>query len=58
MIKFARLLMEGGVFRGKQLLPKGYMKQAVSFQTPTRMRGAVKEERQGYGYQFWRLPHH
>ena len=58
MIKFARLLMEGGVFRGKQLLPKGYMKQAVSFQTPTRMRGAVKEERPGYGYQFWRLTHH
>ena len=57
LVKFAILLMSGGKFRGRQLLPKGYIKQATSFQTATRMRDGVREERQGYGYQFWRLTH-
>ena len=57
LIKVARLLMDGGRLCGRQLLPEEYMKQATSFQVSTAMREGVREERQGYGYQFWRLTH-
>lgn len=43
LVKFAILLMSGGKFRGRQLLPKGYIKQATSFQTATRMRDGVRK---------------
>lgn len=32
-----------------------YLREAVSFQTPTLHAGIVPEEKQGYGYQFWRI---
>lgn len=32
-----------------------YIKEAVSFKTPNEQTGQVTDERQGYGYQFWRL---
>lgn len=34
-----------------------YLREAVSFQTPTLHAGATVEEQQGYGYQFWRIRH-
>lgn len=55
MIKFAKLLMDDGVYNGKQLLPLEYMKKATSLQAATNIKGAIVEERQGYGYQFWRF---
>lgn len=32
-----------------------YLRDAVSFHTPTLHAGTVPEEQQGYGYQFWRI---
>ena len=32
-----------------------YIKEAVSFKVPNIQTGQVTEERQGYGYQFWRI---
>ena len=32
-----------------------YIKEAVSFKTPNTQTGQVMDERQGYGYQFWRI---
>lgn len=57
MIKVARLLVNGGKFHGSQLLPEDYIKQATSYQASTRIRDGVREEHEGYGYQFWRLTH-
>ncbi len=57
LAKLALLLLNGGSWKGRQLLPKKYLEAATSLQTPTIMRGDILEERQGYGYQFWRLTH-
>lgn len=57
MVKFAKLLMNDGRYNGKQLLPFEYMKKATSLQAGNNFKGEIKEEQQGYGYQFWRLTH-
>jgi len=57
MVKFARLLMDDGKHHGNQLLPPDYMREATSLQAATRISTETQEERQGYGYQFWRLTH-
>lgn len=57
MIRLAKLFLAGGKWNGEQILPEAYFKEAVSFLTPTRITGPIREERQGYGYQFWRLTH-
>lgn len=57
MVAFARLLMSEGNHHGKQLIPREYIKAATAFQAPTLITGPVKEEQQGYGYQFWRFTH-
>lgn len=57
MVKFAQLLMNDGMCQGRQLLPLEYMKKATSLQAATNIKGAIIEERQGYGYQFWRFTH-
>lgn len=54
--KFALTLLNEGCFQGKQLLPKEYVKQAISKQIDTSMQPVI-EERQGYGYQIWRCTH-
>lgn len=54
LARFGLLVMNGGQWQGRQLLPRQYLKEAVSFQVPNRIRGSVLEECQGYGYQFWR----
>lgn len=41
-----------GNYHGKQLLPEGYMRQAMSRQVGTGMKQVI-DERQGYGYQMW-----
>lgn len=53
LVKFAYTCMNDGVFNGEQLLPKEYIRQAVSKQIDTSLQPGI-EEQQGYGYQFWR----
>ncbi len=55
LLLFALVVMNGGTLNGRQLLPKQYIKEAVSYQTDTLMNGSSLEECQGYGYQFWRI---
>ncbi len=55
LLRFALAVMNGGTPDGKELLPKGYLKEALSHQTDTLLSGATLDERQGYGYQFWRI---
>ncbi len=57
LMEVALLLMNDGAMAGTQLLPKDYMKAAVSYQVNTAIHGPTIEEQQGYGYQFWRIRH-
>lgn len=55
LAKFALLIQNGGNYEGEQLLPAWYLKEATAFQVPTLFKTPALEERQGYGYQFWRI---
>lgn len=55
LAKVALLLMNDGVWEGKQIYPAWYIKEATSLQTFTLVKGHTLEEQQGYGYQFWRI---
>ena len=46
---------EGNISQG--LLPSFFIKEAISHQTDTMVRGAFQEECLGYGYQFWITRH-
>lgn len=55
LAKVAWLVMHEGAYKGKQYLPKKYLQEAVKKQIDTSVRGNSIDERQGYGYQFWRV---
>jgi len=60
MAKFGQLLMQDGVWNGKQLLPKEWIKEATSFKIQSNDGGTSKlpeslnDWAQGYCYQMWR----
>ena len=54
---FADLLMNDGLYGDRQLLPAAFVREATSYRTDTSKAGKVTEERQGYGYQIWRIRH-
>lgn len=51
--KFGVLILQGGAWEGKQLLPRDYLIQATSRQIENGGRGATRDWEAGYGYQFW-----
>lgn len=58
LAKFGQLLLNGGVWNGKQLIPKEWVKEATSFQIknsdePEEKR-SLSDWGQGYAYQMWR----
>lgn len=59
MLRLLRLLAAEGRWGGRQLLPAGYLRQALCRQIDTEANNAGGEWdfAQGYGYQFWRLSH-
>lgn len=54
LAKVAWIVLRKGEYQGRQYLPREYVEAAVSKQIDTWVRGANIEEKQGYGYQFWR----
>ena len=60
MAKFGQLLLMNGVWNGKQLIPKEWIKEATSFKIQTSITGSSKDSismsdwGQGYCYQMWR----
>ncbi len=54
LAKVAWIVLREGEYRGKQYLPREFIKDATSRQIDTSVRGGNLDERQGYGYQFWR----
>lgn len=55
LAKVAWTVMHNGVFEQKQLFPESYIKEAIKKQIDTSVKGGSTEEKQGYGYQFWRI---
>lgn len=58
LAKFGQLLLNGGVWNGKQLIPKEWIKEATSYQIknsdePEEKR-SLSDWGQGYAYQMWR----
>lgn len=56
LAKFAQLLLNGGVWEGKRLIPERYLREATSFQIDNSMNEAP-DWKVGYGYQFWQSRH-
>ena len=54
LAKFANVVMHGGEYEGKQLLPADYIREATSYQISNMVND--NSIQQGYGYQFWRFP--
>jgi hypothetical protein len=59
MAKFGQLLMQNGIWNGKQLIPKEWVKEATSFKIPTSLSTnkdslSRSDWGQGYCYQMWR----
>ena len=52
---FARLLMNGGRWKGEQLIPEQYVRDATSPQVDNCSNGFITCRSVGYGYQIWML---
>lgn len=52
MASFARLLMKGGAWNGRQLLDADFVRDATTRQTSS-LHCAATHDRHGYGYQIW-----
>ena len=54
--RFGQLYLDDGVWRGKRLLPEGWVADASAVHTPNPAEPNPDWQR-GYGYQFWRSRH-
>lgn len=54
LLLLGQLLLQNGEWNNEQLLPKDFIKAAVSHLSPTTMTGPSANELPGYGYQIWR----
>ncbi len=55
MLKIALFVMNHGQWNGKQILNEQYMREATSNLISTDRTGTVVLEKNGYGYQIWKL---
>lgn len=53
LAEFTYICMNDGWYRGKQLIPKEYLHQAIKKQVDTFIQPVI-DEQQGYGFQFWK----
>jgi len=62
MAKFGQLFLQKGMWKGKQLLPKGWVEEASTLKIyqegEEKMKKSPNDWNQGYGYQMWRSRHH
>ncbi|MBP3646144.1 MAG: serine hydrolase [Clostridia bacterium] len=53
LMRFARFVMQKGMWEGRQLVSRAYVEAATSRQTDNNLENGVHYNRFGYGYQFW-----
>lgn len=53
LMRFARFVMQKGMWEGRQLVSRAYVETATSRQTDNNLENGVHYNRFGYGYQFW-----
>ena len=51
--RFARFVMQGGTWEGKQLISEAYVREATSLLITNCQNGVEAYDTQGYGYQIW-----
>ena len=56
MASFAKLLMDGGRWQGRQLIDEGYVRRATSKLTDNSEEKYARVFGNGYGYQIWQAP--
>ena len=54
LLRFARFVMNDGIWDGKRLLSEAYVRAATSRQADNNLEGNTAYNRYGYGYQIWR----
>lgn len=54
--RFGRLVAHDGAIDGRQVLPKGWIAEATTPQSPQVGYGKLSEGPLGYGYQWWLIP--
>lgn len=57
LVLLGQFLMQGGCWKGRQLLDRELLSEALSWHSATAVTGPITAERQGYGYFFWRGEH-
>ncbi len=55
--RLGQLLLSDGIWRGRRVLPEGWVEQATSRHTDNAMNEAGIDWQVGYGYQFWHCRH-
>ncbi len=56
LLHFARFVLNGGSWEGKQYVSRDYMKEAVKKQVCNDIKGYTSYDHYGYGYQIWKSP--
>ena len=56
-LAFGRMLLDGGKYNGRQLVPAEWVKEATTFKIRTDDAGFFPDKSLGYGYQFWMARH-
>lgn len=54
LVLLGKLLMQEGCWKGKQLIPRDLLLDALAWHSATAVTGPITGECQGYGYFFWR----
>ena len=55
LLVLANLVIKRGSVGGRRIVSEEYLSNALSFKSPTFVKGSFPAESQGYGYQFWRV---
>ncbi|MBQ7063926.1 MAG: serine hydrolase [Firmicutes bacterium] len=56
-LAFGQMLLQGGEYGGRQLVPAEWVKEATTFKIATDRCGFFPDKALGYGYQFWMARH-
>jgi len=53
LLKLGRLALDGGRWRGRQIVPEAWLRESLRAHVGTGMKFVTSEDEVGYGYQWW-----